>query len=148
MNRKHLLLVLFLGIFFLLLFVFIANSNQENKTKNTTILKSRSIEKDFFNEFITSEGNLVEMSQGTNITFNLFPNLTYTGIVDRTEKNSLQSYSWIGKIKNVDYSSFYVVYSDGVFIAHFASPQGIYEISRKEGNKYEVIKIEQPNLPD
>ncbi len=57
------------------------------------------------------------------IIFNLFPDVTYTGVIEQVEQSG-DSISWSGYLKDVDTSYFTMVYTSGVFMGHFASPLG------------------------
>ena len=80
------------------------------------------------------------------IIFNLFPDVTYTGMIEQVEQNG-DSISWSGYLKDVEYSYFTMVYTSGVFMGHFASPLGIYETAFVEDDLYRVIMIDQTKLP-
>jgi hypothetical protein len=82
------------------------------------------------------------------IELNLFPDVTYTGVIDQIKKNSSNSSSWIGTIKDQELGYFYLVISDGVFIAHIASPTGIYEVSSVGDDLYQVIQIDQSQFSE
>lgn len=81
-------------------------------------------------------------------TINLFPDVVYTGVIEEVEFDG-GGYSWTGYLKDVEYSSLFMVYTAGVFIGHFASPGGIYEVSvAGEGDIYRVVLIDQQNMPE
>jgi hypothetical protein len=83
---------------------------------------------------------------GQELTFNLFSDAVYNGIVDRVEKTAADSTSWIGKLTNQANGYFYLVTSGDIFIAHFASPDGIYEVSWVADDLYRVVEIDQAQL--
>jgi len=80
------------------------------------------------------------------ITLNLFPDVIYTGVIEQIEQNG-DGYSWVGYLKDVEYSELTMVYTSGVFIGHFASPLGVYEVSIVEDDLYRVILIDQTQFP-
>lgn len=80
------------------------------------------------------------------ITLNLFPDVIYTGVIKQVEQNG-DGFSWMGYLKNVEYSELTMVYASGVFIGHFASPLGVYEVSIVEGDLYRIIMIDQTQFP-
>ncbi len=76
------------------------------------------------------------------LTINLFPDVIHTAVIeDVTEEGD--SYTWSGYLDGVEYSYFTMVYTSGVFMGHFASPNGIYEVVFVEGDLYRVIMIDQ-----
>ena len=80
------------------------------------------------------------------ITLNLFPGVAYTGVLMQIEPNG-DGYSWAGYLKGVEYSGLTMVYTSGVFIGHFASPSGVYEVSSAGDDLYRVIMMTPTNLP-
>jgi hypothetical protein len=83
---------------------------------------------------------------GDTVTLNLFPDVTYTGIIDQIEEND-ESYTWVGHLKDVEYSSLTLIFTGGIFIAKIASPGGIYEVSNAGGDLYRVVLIDQEKFP-
>lgn len=80
------------------------------------------------------------------LTINLFPDVVYTGVVTQIESMGDGS-TWVGYLKDVEYSELSMVYTSGVYIGHFASPLGVYEVTYVEGDLYKVIQIDQKQLP-
>ncbi len=84
--------------------------------------------------------------QVKEITLNLFPDVTFTGVITGVEQSG-DSVTWVGSLKDVEYSQLNMIYTGGVFIGHFASPSGVYEISMAGDDLYRIIKIDQSKLP-
>lgn len=82
---------------------------------------------------------------GKTITLNLFPDVIYTGVIDSIEENGV-SYTWIGQLQDVEFSSLTMILTEDVFIAKIASPDGVYEVSNIGGDRYRVILINQQAL--
>jgi hypothetical protein len=81
------------------------------------------------------------------IIVNLFPDVVYTVEIERVEFDGA-SYSWSGHMKGETFGNLNMVYTAGVFIAHFASTKGIYEVSAVGGKDlYRVVQIDQQRLP-
>lgn len=89
----------------------------------------------------------IRLPIGTNINLNLFPNVHYKGVVTKVVIGA-GSAQWIGYLKNIQYSSFFIIYTSGVFIIHVAHPQGIYEVRHIKNNLYLVEDINQDSLPE
>jgi hypothetical protein len=79
------------------------------------------------------------------VTLNLFPDVVYRGVIEQIEQNGDEC-SWVGVLKDVEYSHLTMVFTSGVFIGHFASPLGVYEVSIVEGDLYRIILIDQSKL--
>lgn len=71
------------------------------------------------------------------IALNLFPDATYTGVLTRVQQDSMSA-SWSGRLKGKQ-GYFYLVVADNVFIAHVASPEGIYEVSWAGEDLYKAV---------
>jgi hypothetical protein len=99
------------------------------------------------NLLLSANGQILELEPGTLLTINLFPDVYYIGVIKRIEQNGPNSHSWIGYLKDVEYSSMYIVFTEGVFLAHFASPAGVYEVHLIENNLYQVVEIDQTKAP-
>ncbi|MBI3161352.1 MAG: hypothetical protein HYZ23_02520 [Chloroflexi bacterium] len=84
---------------------------------------------------------------GTEITLNLFPDIVYTAVIDKTDQSTPGSFSWVGHLKDVEFSEAILIYSGNIFIAHVASPAGVYEVSISDEDLYQVIQIDQSKLP-
>ena len=82
---------------------------------------------------------------GKAITLNLFPDVVYTGVIEQMEENG-DSYTWIGQLKDIEFSTLTMLLTEGVFIAKIASPDGVYEVSNIGGDLYRVILINQQTL--
>jgi len=80
------------------------------------------------------------------ISLNLFPDASYIGVLTRVQKDASGTY-WIGSIKDIE-GYFYLLIVDGVFIAHVASPEGVYEVSWAGDNLYKAVQIDQSKFVD
>lgn len=81
------------------------------------------------------------------LNINLYPDVNYVGVIETVEENGPENYAWIGNLENIEYSSMFIIYVEGVFIAHFASPAGIYEVQFVEDDVYQIVQIDQTKLP-
>jgi hypothetical protein len=100
-----------------------------------------------FGVLFAPNGKALDASVNPEITLNLFPDATFTGVVERVEKNLSGSRTWTGRLKERD-GYFYLVASNGTFIAHIASKEGIYEVSLAGENLYKIIQIDQSQLKE
>ncbi len=76
------------------------------------------------------------------ITLDLFSDVVFMGVIERIEQDG-DGFSWAGYLKDVEFSELTMVYTSGVFLGHFASPLGVYEVSFVEADLYRVIQIDQ-----
>ncbi|GEM_PF-4906718 len=82
----------------------------------------------------------------SEIVLNLFPDVTYVGVIQEIAPEG-DGYVWSGYLKDIEFSALYMVYTSGVFLAHFDSPLGVYEVAFVEDDLYRVIQIEQAEYP-
>jgi Metallo-peptidase family M12/Domain of Unknown Function (DUF1080) len=99
------------------------------------------------NMLFDSGGKQLDMGSLPEITLNLFPDVNYTGAVTRAWQDQWGSY-WSGQLKDVEGGYFYLTVADGVFMAHVASPLGVYEVSLADGTLYKAIQIDQSKFID
>lgn len=91
-------------------------------------------------------GNPFDQNHLSEISLNLFPDASYTGIVTSMERDRWATY-WIGRLKEVD-GYFYLVVAGDAFLAHVASPLGVYEVSWTGGDLYQVVLVDQSKFVD
>jgi hypothetical protein len=96
---------------------------------------------------LDAQGRPREMGANADLTLNLFPDVIYAGVIDRIDSNGPGSYSWTGHLKGIEFSEMTLVLSSDVFIAHIASPAGVYEVHTAGNDLYQVIKIDQTKFP-
>ena len=93
-----------------------------------------------------SSGQVIDESSEKEVELNLFPDVILTGVIKQiTQEDGV--ISWIGYLKDVEYSELTMVFTGGVFIAHFASPLGVYEVSNAGNDVYRIVLIDQTKLP-
>ena len=80
------------------------------------------------------------------VTFNLFPDATVIGVIEHVETSG-DTVSWSGRLDGVEFGTFTMVHTAGVFMAHVASPGGIYEATVVDGDRYRVVQIDQTKFP-
>jgi hypothetical protein len=106
--------------------------------KESHISRARFVHVDF-SIILEENGNAREVQE---ITLNLFPDVIYTGVVTHIEPMGMDT-SWVGYLKDVEYSQLTMVYVGGVFRGKFASPQGIYEVTFVAEDLYQIIQVDQ-----
>ena len=82
------------------------------------------------------------------ITFNLFSDVNFIGVVKRVEKSPETGTAWIGELKGKAGGSFTLVVLEDTFIAHIASTSGIFEVSYAADGLYRVVQIDQSEFRD
>jgi hypothetical protein len=66
--------------------------------------------------------------EGGAIQMNLFEDTVYDVVIDSIEESASGGTAWNGHIDGLIPSYAYMVYTDGVFAAHIASLEGVYEV--------------------
>lgn len=94
-----------------------------------------------------SAGNQLGRDALPQITLNLFPDATFTGVVTRAYNDKWGSY-WNGRLRGIQGGYFYLTVVEDAFMAHVASPLGVYEVSLAEGGIYKAIQIDQSKFKD
>ena len=94
---------------------------------------------------LDDQGQALHLAPDAEVRLNLFPDVSYTGVIERIEQQG-DGYSWVGHLKNVDTSELFIVYTAGVFIGHFASPGGVYEVSSAGDDLYRIVMVDQSKL--
>lgn len=109
------------------------------------ILRSRFLTVDFAALFNDS-GDAYNKESLPEITLNLFPDTSYVGKVNAVKKDRWAT-SWRGRLEGKA-GYFYLVVSDGVFMAHIASPEGVYEVKFAADGLYKVVQLDHSQLID
>lgn len=81
------------------------------------------------------------------ITLNLFDDATFTGRVSRVWQDRWGAY-WTGKLNGVAGGYFHLTVVDGAFMAHVASPRGVYEVALTADGQYRAVQIDQSKFVD
>jgi len=81
------------------------------------------------------------------ITLNLFEDAAFAGVV-KSVKGDRWGTTWYGRLKNHTGGYFYLTVVEDAFIAHVASPRGVYEVSFARKGLYKVIEIDQSQFVD
>jgi len=96
---------------------------------------------------LDSAGKARPLNRPLQVSLDLLPGVSYTGVINKTEKSFFGD-TWIGALKGKPNSYFYLEVVDRVFIAHIASPDGIFEVSSVGGGIYKVVQIDQSKFVD
>ena len=96
---------------------------------------------------LDENGKARSADQLPQVALNVFPDAKFTGLVSKVQKSG-SSTSWIGSLAEVEGGYFYLVVTEGVFIAHVASTEGVYEISSVGDGVYQAIQIDHSKLVD
>lgn len=95
---------------------------------------------------LDANGEPLPIETPFQLPINLFPDVTYTGVVTQVTRDEL-GITWTGYLDGVEYSALTLVYTAGVFIMHAASPIGSYEVTNVGGDLYRIVQIDQTQLP-
>jgi hypothetical protein len=94
-----------------------------------------------------ASGKPLDKQSLPEIALNLFPDVSYTGVVTRAWQDNWGDY-WTGRLNGVQGGYFYLTVVDGAFMAHVASGLGVYEVSFAGDNLYRAIQIDQSKFVD
>ncbi len=97
-------------------------------------------------QLVDAGGKALDIRVNPQVTLNLFPDASFTGIMESVKKDPETGISWTGRLKEDPGGYFYLVLVDDVFIAHVASLSGVYEVSWAADNLYRVVQIDQSRL--
>ena len=97
---------------------------------------------------LVQNGRALDANMVQEVGLNLFPDVSYTGVVASLTNYDADTHSWTGTLKGFPGSVFYLTTSGGAFMAHVSSIQGTYEVSSAGGDTYRVIQIDQSKFVD
>lgn len=83
----------------------------------------------------------------SEITFNFFDDATFTGRVSRAWQDRWGVY-WNGELAGASGGYFHLTVVDGAFMAHVASPRGVYEVAYTAEGQYRAVQIDQAKFTD
>ncbi len=86
--------------------------------------------------------------KGNTIQMNLFEDTVYDVVIDSIEASASGGTAWNGHIAGLVPSYAYMIYTEGVFSAHVASLEGVYEVQYSGGDIYTVSQLDQALYPD
>lgn len=121
-------------------------STAYNQPSNNAVARSRYVNIDLTQ--LPASLNTGDASKN-KLDLNLFADVSFTGVVNKVQKDSALGTAWIGTLEGVEGGYFYLVKNGKVAILHVASPKGIYEVSWAGGdNLYKVVEIDQTKMED
>src|SRR5688572_1987452 len=95
------------------------------------------------------QGDLGSQSLKDNtIQMNLFEDTVYDVVIDSIEVSASGGTAWNGHIAGLIPSYAYLIYTEGVFAAHVASLEGVYEVQYSSSDMYTVSQLDQSLYPD
>jgi len=95
------------------------------------------------------QGDLGSQSlKGNTIQMNLFEDTIYDVVIDNIEASASGGTAWNGHIAGLIPSYAYMVYTEGIFAAHVASLEGVYEVQYSGSGIYTVSQLDQALYPD
>ncbi|HEX5942839.1 MAG TPA: M12 family metallo-peptidase, partial [Anaerolineales bacterium] len=86
--------------------------------------------------------------KGNTIQMNLFEDTVYDVVIDSIEASASGGTAWNGHIAGLIPSYAYMIYTEGVFAAHVASLEGVYEVQYSGGDIYTVSQLDHALYPD
>jgi hypothetical protein len=86
--------------------------------------------------------------KGNTIQMNLFEDTAYDVVIDGIEASASGGTAWNGHIAGLTPSYAYMIYTDGIFAAHVASLEGVYEVQYAGNDVYMISQLDQSLYPD
>ena len=83
----------------------------------------------------------------SSVTLNLFDDMLFTALFDRTESNELGSYAWIGQLDGIEFSNAILVVTNGLLAGSISMPGAQYEVSLAVDGIYAVKQIDPSVFP-
>jgi len=81
------------------------------------------------------------------LRMNLFEDVAFTAVLDRTEPNPSGSLSWIGHLEGIAYSVVNLVVKDGIVAGSIAMPGAFYQVRYTGDGVHAVQEIDQAAFP-
>jgi hypothetical protein len=86
------------------------------------------------------------LPKANRVTFNLFPDVKYIGVVTKKGVDG-GAYYYTGYLltssgTRIENGYFYIVKNSTIYIMHIASPAGIYEVNYFKGKVYRVTQLQ------
>lgn len=81
-----------------------------------------------------------------HVVLNVFPDTVYTADVSLID-GTPGSNTWEGLLDGVKLGTVMAVRVDDAFIVKVASPQGVFEATRVDGDTYRVVEMNQGSMP-
>jgi hypothetical protein len=82
------------------------------------------------------------------LRFNLFDDLSFLAVFERSEVRSPSSYTWFGRLAHEEYSSFILVVEQGVVAGSIRVPgKGVYQIGSLGAGVHVIREIDESRLP-
>lgn len=100
-----------------------------------------------FDTLFNESGDMYDTQQLSRVKFNLFSDTSYVGKVKHAKQDRWAKYWW-GSLAGKPNGYFYMVVADDVFIAHIASPEGVYEVKFMGNGLYEVQQLDPDSFTD
>ena len=124
--------------------LFVETGSTIEPTRAPHIARSR-IVKINYSVLFNESGVARKLENLGEITINLFPDITYTGVIEQIEREG-DGYTWYGYLRDIEFGGLTMVYTGEVFIGQFASPEGVYEVASIGGDLYQIVLIDQAEL--
>jgi hypothetical protein len=137
------------------LFMTAENVDDIQARQSPTIIRSRLVNIDFSllsdpedNDIAKPEENNTDESESEiELILNLFHDIEFTTLIQKTEKNRSGSYSWYGKLKDIPLSQVVLVVNKGTVYGQISKPNFTYQIRHITNGVHAVYKIDPSKFP-
>lgn len=108
-----------------------------------SILRSRLVAVDFNQLTMADSG-----ASSPSLALNLFPDASFTVVIDKIRRNSSGSLSWIGRLQGIPLSSVTLVVSGNMLVGNISMIGSMYQIRHfSDGGVHVIHQIDQSKLP-
>lgn len=122
----------------------------EQSGEEPTVFRERSTNVNFtvLSDLVLPEQAVRSNTEVNNrVQLNLFDDVQQIAIIERVQPNLYGSFSWLGHLEDVPFSSVILVTQDNVMTGHISYPGGIFEIQNMSGNLHRIKEINQAAFP-
>jgi len=117
------------------------------RTDDLTIIRTRFVDIKF-DLLVGADGHLKEQSDSAKVlSLNLFGDVFFTAILDRSDSNTSGGFSWIGHLKGVEHSQVILVVDDGIMSGNITLPGAFYQVRYAGNGVHAIYKIDQSAFP-
>ena len=129
------------------LFLTAENIDDIQARQSPTIVRSRLVNINLSLLPDPEENFVAESESEIELILNLFPEIEFTTLIQKIEKNRSGSYSWYGKLKNIPMSLVILVVNQNKVFGNISKPNLSYQIRHISDGIHTVYEIDPSRFP-
>ncbi|MBT3923854.1 MAG: hypothetical protein HOF21_14900, partial [Nitrospina sp.] len=129
------------------LFMAAENIDGIQARQSQTIVRSRFVNVDFSLLPDPEENFDAELGAEIKLILNFFPEIEFTALIHKIEKNRSGSYSWFGKLEDIPMSQVVLVVHKNKVIGNVSKPNLTYQMRHTKDGIHTVYEINPSNFP-